>query len=144
MPNYPKKSTPSSRFKKVPKEGSKRFVGPRRRGGLVSQELREEDLDSKPYSLYPKQSPKVGTIKNRMPSSTTRPFTLGFEPKPSATRMARNAGTGRNLPTYPSGGLTYQEVKAAVDKLNPKLRAKLRDSLAEGLRASKPVRNIPF
>ena len=144
MPNYPKKSIPSSSVKKVPKEGNKRFVGPRRQGGLIAQDIRDED--SKTYPLYtPKQRRKVGTIKNRMPSSTTRPFTLGLEPKPSATRMARNAGSGRNLPKAVPGGLTYEEVKAAVNKLNPKLRAKLRDSLAEGLRASRPSPlDIPF
>ena len=143
MPNYPKKTTPSSLVKKMPKEGSKKFVGPRRQGGLTAQEVLEVDPET--YRFYtPKQRPKVGTIKNRMPSSTTRPFTLGFAPEPSAKRMARNAGARRNLPTYPSGGLTYQEVKAAVDKLNPKLRAKLRDSLAEGLRANRPSSDIPF
>jgi hypothetical protein len=138
----PKKTSASSIVKNLTKQGNAKFVGPRRASGMVAQEVLSQDPDLY-RSMVPKQAPKVGPVKNRV-SRTPTVGGLEFQynnSKPSAYRTALNAGAMKNAPKRFQGqnipgqsGMTYSEVKAAINKMSGKSRQKLRDALAEGLR----------
>jgi hypothetical protein len=131
-------TAPSSQVKKTPKEGSRKFVGPRSQRGLLAEEVLATDPTT--YREYvPKQSPK-----NRQAWKKGKPEKRDPENVPSALIRANQAGNDVNSSTsrfsQSQNRQRFIEITNAVNKLPPDLRKKLRDALKSGVRNSK----IPF
>jgi hypothetical protein len=131
MPNPPKKflsriTKPSSQVKKAPKEGSRKFVGPRSQSGLLAEEV----LATNP-PLYRQWTPKPSP-KNRQASTKGKPDKRNPKDVPSAVTRAKEAGRDVNRQRF-------TEMVNAVNKLPPNLRKKLRDALKAGVRSRKNI-----
>jgi hypothetical protein len=119
------KSTPaSSRTKLIPKEGSRKFVGPRSQRGLLAEEVLAADP-----ALYREWTPKPRP-KNRQALTKGKPEKRNPEDVPSAVVRANQAGKDVSRQRF-------TEMVNAVNKLPPNLRKKLRDALKAGVRSRK-------
>jgi hypothetical protein len=125
-----KRTPPSSQVKKVPKEGSRKFVGPRSKGGLLAEEVLAEDP-----ALYRQWTPKPSP-KNRQASTKGKPDKRNPKDVPSAVKRANQAGRGNRL--------QFAEMLKAVKKLPPDLRKKLGKALRAGVGGKKNIRIYHF